>query len=209
MNHLQKTGETYRQIAADYALAWQKRGSIEPQLQKFVALLPKGATVLDVGCGPGMDTAVLQTHRLNAVGLDYSHEMMRVGRDEFGYSVPFAQADMRQLPVGQAIDGIWASASMLHLQRDDLLPTLQQFWRILKPGGILYFSVKLGDGEKWVPTTKYGHTFPRFFTFWQPEMLGSLLETASFHIIEGWIEQSKKDDWLVRYARKIELEANQ
>ncbi|WP_420642555.1 class I SAM-dependent methyltransferase [Candidatus Leptofilum sp.] len=207
MNHLKKTRETYRKIAADYALAWQKRGSLDADLQKFMALLPEDATVLDVGCGPGMDTAVLQTHHLNAIGLDYSHEMMRAGRDNQGYKVPFAQADMRQLPIGQQIDGIWASASMLHLNRDDLLPTLQQFWRVLKPNGVLYLSVKLGDGEKWVPTTKYGHTFPRFFTFWQPETMDRLLETAAFHIIDGWEELKKRDTWLVRLAQKLKTEA--
>ncbi|GJM40812.1 MAG: tellurite resistance [Ardenticatenaceae bacterium] len=207
MNHLQKTRETYRKIAADYALAWQQRGSIDIQLAKFVSLLPKGAVVLDVGCGPGMDTAVLKSHQLNAIGLDYSHEMMRVGRDEYGYDAPLVQADMRWLPVGQQLDGIWACASLLHLQRDEVLPTMQQFCRILKPNGVLYLSVKEGEGDKWVPTTKYGHNSARFFTFWQPETLDTLLEAAAFEIIESWIEEGKTDRWLVRYARKRELEA--
>lgn len=100
MNYLKQTQETYRQIAADYALAWQKRGSMLAELEKFVSLLPAGATVLDVGCGPGKDTAVLQAHNLNAIGLDYSYEMMQVSRDEYGRTVPFCQADMRHLPIG-------------------------------------------------------------------------------------------------------------
>ncbi|MCA9942163.1 MAG: class I SAM-dependent methyltransferase [Anaerolineales bacterium] len=206
MNYLEKTQETYRQIAAAYALAWQKRGQIEAELQKFVALLPEGATVLDVGCGPGLDTAVLQSYHLNVIGLDYSHEMMRVGRDEHNCPAPFVQADMRHLPVGQQIDGIWASASLLHLQREDLLPTLLGFWRVLKPNGVLYLSVKLGVGEEWVLTEKYDHHLPRFFTFWQPETLDPLLETAAFDIIDGWQDQGTRDVWLVRFGQKRETE---
>jgi ubiquinone/menaquinone biosynthesis C-methylase UbiE len=57
MNHLEKTQETYRQIAADYAQAQQNRGQLVEQMAKFVSLLPPGGTVLDVGCGPGWDTA--------------------------------------------------------------------------------------------------------------------------------------------------------
>lgn len=207
MSHLHKTRETYGQIAADYARKWHKHGTVNSELEKFIGLLPSGAVVLDVGCGPGQDSAVLQSHKLNVFGMDFSHEMMRVGRDEFGNNVPYAQADMRHLPVGQVLDGIWASASMLHLDREDLLPTLKQFWRILKHGGILYLSVKQGEGEKWLQTTKYGHDLPRYFTFWQPEALDSLLETAVFQIIDGWVEKGKKDDWLVRFAQKPILEA--
>lgn len=207
MTHLKKTQETYRHIAADYALAWQKRGSMLAELEKFVSLLPAGGTVLDIGCGPGKDTAVLQSHTLNAIGLDYSFEMMRVGRDEHGFNAPYAQADMRHLPIGRQVDGIWACASTLHLPREDMLPTLQQFWRVLKPGGVLYISVKKGEGEQWVPTRKYGHDLPRYFTFWQPAHLDSLLETAAFKIIAGWEYQGKHDDWLDRFAQKLPMEA--
>ena len=204
MNPLQKTQETYSRIAADYAATWHKGGTVEHHLQRFAALLPEGATVMDVGCGPGLDSVVLQSHHLNVIGLDYSHEMMRVGRDEHNCRVPLVQADMRCLPVRQPLDGIWASASLLHLQRDDMLPTLQEFWRVLKPNGVLYLSVKQGAGEDWVRTEKYGHDLPRFFTFWQPETLDPLLETAAFQIIDGFEEQGARDRWVVRYARKEE-----
>lgn len=207
MSRLEKTQATYRQIAADYAQAQQNRGQLAAQISRFAQLLPPGGTVLDVGCGPGMDTAVLQTHHLTAIGLDFSHEMMRVGRDEHGVQVPFAQADMRCLPVtGQKIDGIWSCASLLHLERKDVLPTLQEFHRVLKPGGAVYLSVKLGSGEKWTARS-YNRPLPRFFTFWQPETLDPLLETAAFHIIDGWQEPGQRDTWLVRLMRKKEKEA--
>lgn len=206
MNHHDQTQETYRQIASSYAAAWQKGGTVESELQAFAALLPEGATVLDVGCGPGLDTAVLQSYHLNVIALDYSHEMMRVGRDEHNCLAPFIQADMRHLPIGQQVDGIWASASLLHLQRDDLLPTLKEFWRVLKPRGLLYVSVKQGEGEAWVAAEKYGHDLRRFFTFWQPQLLDPLLETAAFHILKATEEEGKHDCWLVRFAQKREVE---
>jgi len=206
MNHLDKTRQTYGHIAAAYAQAQQNQAQREPmnaQLEKFATLLPPGAVVLDVGCGPGMDTAVLHQHHLQAIGLDYSHEMMLAGRDGLGNQVPFAQADMRQLPVGSRIDGLWVCASLLHLAREEVLPTLHEFHRVLRPGGILYLSVKLGDGAAWVPNP-YDQTHQRFFTYWQPELLDFLLATAAFHIIDGWQEPGRRDTWLVRYARKEE-----
>lgn len=203
MNHLEKTQETYRQIAADYAQAQQNRGPVMEQMAHFVSLVRLGGIVLDVGCGPGMDTAVLQTHHLTAIGLDFSHEMMRVGRDEHDIQVPFAQADMRHLPFAGQIDGIWACASLLHLERDDMLPALREFHRVLNPGGVVYLSVKLGSGEQWTEMS-YNRPLPRFFAFWQPDTLDPLLETAAFHIIDGWQDEGRRDTWLVRFMRKKE-----
>lgn len=204
MNHLDQTRQTYRRIAAAYAQAQQNREPMNAQLEQFAALLLPGAVVLDVGCGPGMDTAVLRTtHHLQAIGLDYSHEMMLAGREGLGHQGPFAQADMRRLPVGGHMDGLWVCASLLHLAREEVLPTLQEFHRVLRPGGVLYLSVKMGEGAAWVPTP-YDQTHQRFFTYWQPELLDSLLETAAFHIIDGWQESGRRDTWLVRYARKEE-----
>jgi SAM-dependent methyltransferase len=204
MNNLQNTQETYRQIAAAYAQAQQDRAPLARQTARFVALVKPGGLVFDVGCGPGLDTAVLQQHNLQAIGLDFTHEMMQVGRQEYGIELPFVQADMRHLPLAPVADGLWVCASLLHLERADVLPTVQAFHRVLKPGGILYLSVKLGEGEEWV-TSAYGQPFGRFFAYWQPETLDTLLETAGFKIVDEWQESGGKDTWLVRYALKIEV----
>ncbi|MCP4419811.1 MAG: hypothetical protein GY805_24630, partial [Chloroflexi bacterium] len=73
------------------------------------------------------------------------------------------------------------------------------------PGGILYLSVKLGSGEKWV-SSAHDSTYGRFFTYWQPETLDPLLETAGFKVVDGWQEAGKRDNWLVRYGRKGEID---
>lgn len=204
MNAVQKTDETYRQIAAVYAEAQQDRTHLAAQAARFAALVKLNGLVFDVGCGPGLDTAVLQQHNLRAIGLDFSYEMMQVGRQVYNVHAPFVQADMRHLPLGSVVDGLWVCASLLHLQRADVLPTVQAFHRVLKSDGILYLSVKLGAGEKWV-SSAYDSAFGRFFTYWRPETLDPLLKTAGFDVVDGWQEPGKKDMWLVRYARKIEV----
>ena len=203
MNHIQNTQETYRQIAAVYAQAQQDRVHLAAQTARFVALVKPGGLVIDVGCGPGLDAAVLQQHNLRAIGLDFSYEMLQMGRQNYAIEVSFVQADMRYLPFGSVADGLWVCASLLHLERVDVLPTLQAFHHVLKPGGALYLSLKLGSGEKWV-SSAYDSAFGRFFTYWQPESLDTLLKTADFKIVDGWQEPGGKDSWLVRYARKVE-----
>jgi ubiquinone/menaquinone biosynthesis C-methylase UbiE len=196
------TMATYDEIAVDYAERWQERGILRKHIDRFATLLSPGSVVCDIGCGPGFDTAVFQDRGFNAIGLDYSWGMMQAGRSAHGMTHSFVQVDMRDLPLGKtAVDGLWLCASLLHLPRKDVAPALQNFARVLKPGGILYLSVKMGEDARWMPNP-YKDDLLRYFTYWQPETLDPLLIQAGFQIVDGWQNQDNRDSWLVRFAQK-------
>ena len=201
MDTVKQTQSAYGVIATDYTCYWQDRSILEPQLKQFASLLKPDSLVLDVGCGPGFDTAVLRQHGLQAVGLDLSWEMLRAGYTELNIGGDFVQADMRLLPFVETFDGIWSSASLLHLPRSETPIALHNFARVLKPGGLLYLSVKLGDGEGW-HKDPYVRKVSRFFTFWQPGTLDSLLAETGFDMIAGTLQEGTKDSWIIRFARK-------
>lgn len=195
------TQQTYERIAAVYARERQHREVVAGHAARFAALLPPGGLALDVGCGPGFDTAVLRAHRLRAVSLDYSLAMMRAGRSELGLRLDFVQADMRRLPIRGGVDGVWCCAALLHLPRADAPHTLRGFFRVLRPGGALYLSVKIGHGAAWTARS-YGQDAPRFFTYWQPAALDAALHTAGFTVADGWENVAGPVPWIVRFARK-------
>lgn len=59
-------------------------------------------------------------------------------------------ADIRHVPLGRGcLDGIWSSASLLHIPREDMPSTLNGWAGCLRPGGILGLSTSLGSGEGW------------------------------------------------------------
>lgn len=205
MDEIEKTNQTYAQIAAEYAQARQHRHRLTRHVTRFVELVPPGGLVWDVGCGPGFDTAVLRQHHLRAFGLDYSHPMITAGRERLGRQNIFIQADMRHLPVCTCADGLWVCAALLHLPRSDAPAALREFYRVLRSGGILYLSVKMGDGEQWTESA-YGRALPRFFTHWQPAALDNLLAETAFKIIDGWIDHTGQTPWLVRFAKKKHLD---
>lgn len=198
---IEHTRAAYERIAADYAQAQQDRSSMLPLIDRFVSLLPPAGVVLDIGCGPGFDTAVLRQRGLRAIGLDYTYAMLQAGRRELKLRLPVVQADMRHLPLRGDIDGIWCSAALLHLPRSEAPGVLRGFWRALRPGGVLCLSVKRGDGDAWTPIS-YGHEASRFFAYWQPPALDALLETAAFTLIDGRQTQAGPTTWLTRFARK-------
>jgi ubiquinone/menaquinone biosynthesis C-methylase UbiE len=198
--NLQVTRATYEQIAGKYAQTNQDRSNLVTHIARFVSLVKPGGWVVDVGCGPGFDTAVFQQHNFKTIGLDYTHAMIQAGRAELGIQANFVQADMRHLPFANQIDGLWVSASLLHLTREDAPIALKRFHDVLQTGGILCLATKQGDGDEWT-SHSYGAEVPRYFTYWQPDSLDTLLQNAGFTIVDGWITE-EKSTWIVRFAQK-------
>lgn len=201
MDEMQQTQAAYTQIAASYAAATQDRQAVAAHLEMFLRLVPLGSRVLDLGCGPGFDTAVLRQQQRWAIGLDLSWPMMQAGR-RHGLAAPCVQGDMCALPLADtAVDGVWACASLLHLPRS-LLPTaLAELARTLRPRGVLYLSVKTGSGEGWAKRA-YEHDAARFFVYWQPETLDPLLTQAGFVSLTDGQDVATAGSWLARFAYK-------
>jgi ubiquinone/menaquinone biosynthesis C-methylase UbiE len=200
MSETSQTSATYDQIAAEYAA--RSLGASVETLERmrvsFAARLAPGALVLDTGCGPGWDTVRLRDLGFHACGLDRSRGMLA---QALGRGVPLVQGDMRALPAREgALDGLWVSASFLHIPKRDAPAVLAEFGRVLRPGGVIYVGVKQGLGERWV-ATETGHE--RFFAFYQEDELDRLLAAHGFTIVEGWVEPDSRgrlEDWINRLA---------
>src|SRR3954469_19956443 len=112
--HVIATRDAYERYAEPYAHHRSDRSAIRPHIERFVSLLPGGASVLDVGCGPGVDTGSLALRGVKTVGLDIAGAMLAMASPHTGGRV--VQADQRFLPFSDAtFDGVWADACLLHL----------------------------------------------------------------------------------------------
>jgi ubiquinone/menaquinone biosynthesis C-methylase UbiE len=190
------TRRTYDAIGARFIENARDRAAMNPWLDRFAAALPQGALVVDVGAGPGMDTADLRQRGLRAMAVDFSLGMLRAGRREFpGLRV---QADARRLPFPTAsLSGVWANASLLHLSRDDVRLALTEIRRVLRSPGLFYMSVKQGEGAE-TESIRYG--LPRFFQYWTETELDAALDAAGFAIDARQVYDGPRAAWLVRLA---------
>jgi ubiquinone/menaquinone biosynthesis C-methylase UbiE len=196
------TIRTYNQIALHYLERRKDRSAIAHHLARFTEiLLGKGLAdlpVIDIGCGPGFDTAAMRAAGLNSIGLDLSWSMLKAGKRYYPGS--FVQADMLRLPLNREVGGLWSCASLLHLPRSEMPNALNEFARVLVPGGLLYLSVKEGTGQKWSTATG-GQPGPRLFTYWQSSTLDGLIEAAGFRLVHSSAETSSEGTtWLARFA---------
>ncbi|MBK8973890.1 MAG: class I SAM-dependent methyltransferase [Hahellaceae bacterium] len=120
----------------------------------FLADLPAGAHLLDAGCGSGRDSAAFLAQGYRVTAFDGSREMATLAahwvqqqvQDTRYFTISTRRFD--EVNEVSAYDGVWASASLLHVPAAELPDALTRLWQSVKPGGRLYFSFKLGQGER-------------------------------------------------------------
>jgi SAM-dependent methyltransferase len=136
------TLQFYRRNADSYA-AWAKAPST--RLIGFLGLLPPGGAILELGCGAGNHAAEMLARGFVLRATDGSPEMAEVASRKLNHPVEVMLFD--QLDVHEAYDGVWASACLLHVPKQELTRIFARIHRALKPGGIFYASFKAGDGD--------------------------------------------------------------
>jgi SAM-dependent methyltransferase len=136
------TLQFYRKNARVYA-DWAKAPSA--RLTRFLALLPPGASILELGCGAGNHSAEMLAAGFKVRATDGSAEMAEIASRRLGHPVETLLFD--ELDEHEAYDGVWASACLVHVPRDDLAAILRRIRRALKPDGLFYASFKVGEGD--------------------------------------------------------------
>jgi SAM-dependent methyltransferase len=138
----EKTLQFYRGNAEAYA----KRTftSRQARLMAFLAQLPPGACILELGCGAGGDTAEMLARGFDVRPTDGAPEMADVASKHLGRAVETLL--FHELDEVEAYDGVWANACLLHVPRDQLADVLRRIWRALKPAGNFFASYKAGEG---------------------------------------------------------------
>jgi SAM-dependent methyltransferase len=200
MDRAQKNQESYDRVAAQYLDRSRDRSRLRPWMLRFKERLPANGLVLDLGAGPCLDSAELRSLGLRVISFDRSRQMLIAAQQEIlGARV---QGDMRQLTFRpNCIAGVWACASLLHLDRDELVPAISGIRNVLVSSGVLFVSLKCGSGGTW-DTSKFGPEAPRWFTYWSEEDVDSSLWAAGFEIVEAATQEVLEDRWIARIARR-------
>ena len=164
----------------------------------FLSYLNEGDSILDLGCGSGRDTKYFLSKGYKVDATDGSEEICKVASDYTGINVKCLL--FNELDEIDKYDGIWACASILHLDRDDLIDVFNRIARALKDNGILYTSFKYSEFE--------GMRNGRYFTDFTIESFNEFQTNIPEFIIEKkWITSDVRagredEKWLNLIMRK-------
>lgn len=168
-----ETLRVYGAKAQEYAELTSDDPNERPLRRAFIAALPKGAHVLDLGCGPGQTATVLAREGFRVTAMDAVPEMIAMAAQHEGVDARVATFDQIE---GDAIyDGIWANFSLLHAPRADMPRHLAALRRAIKPGGIFHIALKSGTGET-------RDSLGRLYTYYSDAELSGLVTAAGFTI---------------------------
>ena len=175
--------------------------SMEEVMKPFVELRSEeseNAEVLDLGCGSGRDTLLLEEYGFYVTPMDGSEEMCKLA--EVNTDKEVLQMTYDEMEFDDVFDGIWACASLIHLTEDEMRKVMKKLVQALKENGVLYFSVHRGDRD--------GIYHGRYFHDYNRRELQSLMEEyPELEVVDIWTTQdvrSEKSDklWLNVLARK-------
>jgi SAM-dependent methyltransferase len=165
MSETDPTIEYYNQHAAEFARRTMSR-TLDEIYPIFLGRLKPGAHILDAGCGPGRDARVFLDRGYHVTAFDASESLANLAEQLTGHRVRVMRFEA--LEDREQYDGVWASASLLHVPTRKIDDVLMRLARALKPGGILYLTVKTGDGEE-------TDTNGRLFNYYTPQRLHETL----------------------------------
>jgi len=190
----------YDTIAEEYD-ASRSKFDHSKELNGFVALLPRNARVLDVGCGAGVPVAeFLVESGFRVVGIDFSDNMLKLARKNVPRAV-FMKKDMNELDFpANSFDGLTAFYSIIHVPREKHSQLFDSFHRILKLGGIMLICM---GPDEWEATDEYLGT-TMFWSQYSTEKSLSIVKSAGFQIVNDQIlvRGGEKHYWIMARNKK-------
>jgi ubiquinone/menaquinone biosynthesis C-methylase UbiE len=187
---------SYDRVAADYTARIADELAGKPLdralLQAFAEQVCTLGPVADLGCGPGHVAAFLAASGVQVEGFDLSQGMISQARQRYP-TLTFRQGDMRSLAVADAtFGGIAAFYSIIHLNEDELALAFQEWWRVLRPSGLVLIAFHIGEHvvhlDEW-----WQHAVDLDFRFLPVDTVTTALAHAQF-TIEAVVQRSPYPD---------------
>jgi SAM-dependent methyltransferase len=191
------TVRAYDDFAEEYAAGHAELPPvIATAVARLAALLPAGSRVLEIGSAGGRDAEALEAAGLVVRRTDITPGFVRM-LEQSGHRAdvvdPLTDDLSDPAAPGTPYDAVWASASLLHVDRDDLPVVLRRLAEATRPGGLLHLSLKEGEGEGWSTHGDVGA--PRRFTYWHEDALRDVLTRTGWSV-EHVARHEADEHWL-------------
>jgi len=176
----------YDAIADRYADAIRAGRGPETYFRSFLTRvlerIPRGGTVLDLGCGAGFVTAHL-TRQARVVAVDRSAGQLGLARGN-APEATLVRADMTDVAFApRSFDAIVTFWSLIHVPRESHGSVIARIHDWLKPGGM--FAGTLGSGDNPAEHAQDFYGAPMYWSHFDGDANRKLLREAGFQLLEA------------------------
>lgn len=174
-------------MATEYVEYFDDDWEFIDEIKKFASQFKKNSTILDLGCGSGYITNYLCDLGMDATGIDFSKEMIKIAKTKYP-KLKFLLADFLDIAnhfQENSVDGLIAIYSLYFIPREKFKSMLSSLSKILKGGGKFLFVTQIGKGEDFVttPLMKDNNINDKLYVnYYMKEELESILSENNFSI---------------------------
>lgn len=163
---------------------------------RFLSRVVSGGLILDFGCGGGRDSKYFLSKDYKVSAIDGSKEMCRLASE---YAKIYVKnIEYKDFSDTSIYDGIWANASLVHLDDNNLLSTLSSIREALKDDGVFYMSLKNNKSER-------ESDRDRIFYYRSFDEVYSMIKYLDFELEEYYSSVCKRDIVWDNYILKKEM----
>lgn len=172
--------EGYNAIAAKYVTTRDVDTEDVRLLEDLIKRLPKGALVLDAGCGAGVPITSLLSQYFNVTGVDFAEEQIYLAQ-KLVPQANFICQDITQLTFADnSFDAICSYYAIIHIPRHEHRALLQDFYRMLKPSGWVLLCLGADNLERDIDDDYLGATM--YWSHYDAETNLAMLKECGFEI---------------------------
>ncbi len=184
-----KVNNAYYDVFAGHVAQRTETRDYGPWLQKVCAAVPVGGRILDIGCGTGLHMSEFRARGFEVIGIEPSAQMRRIASAQ-GLTVlegAFETLDTMDLP---NVHAIWCASSLLHVPSSRLTDVLLMLRSRLLVDGVLYITVRLGEGSHWDDFDDTDRHVARFIQLYDEASLSERLMACGYRILTATVESS-------------------
>lgn len=103
----------------------------------------KNGLLLDLGCGTGKLTRLMESKGYDMIGVDYSYDMLSIAKEHSEESILYLLQDMREFELYGTVKGIYSACDSLNyiLEEEELREVFSLANNYLDPEGIFVFDI--------------------------------------------------------------------
>lgn len=202
MNWDQQNIKVYDQSAKALSEYFSGIGSREEDVERGIALAgnPSEPRIVEIGCGDGRDTIEISRRAGWFEAFDPSAGFIRIARKQLP-DATFVVADALSYTYPENLDVVFAFASLLHVNKENLAVVFDRIARSLRSGGILYLSLK--ERTEYTEEIKKDQYGERMFYFYNADIIKELAKT-NYVVVYQDSHVHGHTDWLTIALKRVQ-----